>query len=156
MSQTATEPLPAVHAPVASEPVRPFTVRSYGLTDAGRERDSNEDHFVVVELPRTMHIHHSSVPHSQPHYRSHRGHLFLVADGMGGHRAGEVASALTVVTIEGFVLNTLRRFFNLKGTEESNVLKEFQSALLRADARIFLEAERHPELLGMGTTLTMA
>jgi hypothetical protein len=32
----------------------------------------------------------------------HRGHLFLVADGMGGHQAGEVASALSVVTIEGF------------------------------------------------------
>src|SRR5437867_8375594 len=117
MSQTATELLPAVNGPVESEPVRPFTVRSYGLTDAGRERPSNEDHFVVVELARTMNIHQSSVPHSQASYRSHRGHLFLVADGMGGHRAGEVASALTVVTIEAFLLNTLRRFFNLRGTE---------------------------------------
>src|SRR5947209_3260417 len=140
MSETATEPMVAIPGPVESEPVRPFTVRSYGLTDAGKVREANEDHFVVVELARTMDIHHSSVPHAQAHYRSHRGHLFLVADGMGGHRAGEVASALSVATIEAFVLNSLRRFFNLKGSEESNVLREFQSALVQADARIFEEA----------------
>jgi protein phosphatase len=75
---------------------------------------------------------------------------------MGGHRAGEVASALTVVTIEGFLLNTLKRFFNLKASEEQNVMKEFQAALVQADARIFEEAAQHPELIGMGTTLTMA
>jgi protein phosphatase len=67
-----------------------------------------------------------------------------------------VASALTVVSIEGFLLNTLKRFFNLKAAEEQNVLQEFQSALLQADARIFEEADQHPELIGMGTTLTMA
>jgi protein phosphatase len=66
-----------------------------------------------------------------------------------------VASALTVVTIEGFLLNTLSRFFHLEVPVELNVMKEFQSALLQADARVFEEAARHPGLLGMGTTLTM-
>src|SRR4029078_13649150 len=45
-----------------------------------------------------------------------RGHLFLVADGMGGHQAGEVASALSVVTVEGFLLNSLKRFFHFRPT----------------------------------------
>lgn len=154
---TVAEAAPTGTTPLdADVPVRPFMVRSFGKTDPGRVRSSNEDHFLVVELARTMSIQHTSVPHEQTQYRSHRGHLFLVADGMGGHRAGEVASALSVVTIEAFLLNSLRRFFNLKGPEESGVLKEFQSALMRADARIFEEAERQPKLLGMGTTLTMA
>jgi PPM family protein phosphatase len=133
-----------------------FTVLSYGLTDPGRIRPSNEDHFAVVEMARTLYVHHTSVPQAKAQYGSHRGHLFLVADGMGGHQAGEVASALTAVSVEGFLLNTLKRFFRLHSSEEQNVLKEFQGALLQADARIFEEASRHPEMLGMGTTLTMA
>src|ERR1043165_1585417 len=135
---------------------RSFTVRSFGLTDLGRVRPANEDHFVIVELARTMTIHQTSVPQAKAQYSSHRGHLFVVADGMGGHQAGEVASALSVITVEGFLLNTLKRFFHLEAPEEQNVMKEFQSALLQADARIFEEASRHPEMVGMGTTLTMA
>ena len=139
-----------------TKPPQPFTVRSFGLTDPGRVRSANEDHFVIVELVRTMSVLQTSIPQAKSQYSRNRGHLFLVADGMGGHQAGEVASALTVVTIEGFLLNTLKRFFDLKAPEEQNVMKEFQSALLQADAKIFEEAAQHPELIGMGTTLTMA
>jgi serine/threonine protein phosphatase PrpC len=135
---------------------RPCAVRSFALTDPGRVRPANEDHFVIVELARTMSIHQTSVPQAKVQYSSHRGHLFIVADGMGGHQAGEVASALGVVSVEGFLLNTLKRFFHLQVPEEQNVMKEFQHALMEADARIFEEAYQHPEMLGMGTTLTMA
>ncbi len=134
---------------------RTFSVRSFGLTDAGKVRPANEDHFVVVELARTLCVHQSSVAQAPSQYSSHRGHVFIVADGIGGHKAGQVASALTVVTIEKFLLNTLNRFFNLKSTDETVVLGEFQTALMQADARIFAEADQHPELSGMGTTLTM-
>jgi PPM family protein phosphatase len=157
MSEPKTEPeLALADTPAPQQPRHPFTVRSFGLTDPGRVRPSNEDHFAVVELARTLHVRQTSVPQAADQYSSHRGHLFLVADGMGGHQAGEVASALTAVTIEGFLLNTLKRFFHLEAPEEQHVMKEFQGALRQADARIFEEAARHPELLGMGTTLTMA
>jgi PPM family protein phosphatase len=157
MSLPKTDPNIALadHPAVPTES-RPFTVRGFGLTDPGRVRPANEDHFAIVELARTMCVHHTSLPQAKPQYSSHRGHLLLVADGMGGHQAGEVASALSVVTLEGFLLNTLKRFFHLQEPEEPNVMKEFQAALLQADARIFEEASRHPEMLGMGTTLTMA
>ena len=85
-----------------------------------------------------------------------RGYVFIVADGMGGHVAGEVASALSLVSIEAFLLNSLKRFSTLKCNEESTVLKEFEAAVRQADARLFEEASQHPELLGMGTTLTIA
>jgi PPM family protein phosphatase len=141
---------------VLPKPERPFSVRSFGLTDRGQVRATNEDQFVSVELARTMSIHQTSVPQAKVQYSSHRGHLFIVADGMGGHQAGEVASALGVVSVEGFLLNTLKRFLNLQGGEEHEVMKDFQRALLEADARIIQEAYRHPEMFGMGTTLTMA
>ena len=157
MSGPKTEPeLARAEPQTAARPRPAFTVRSFGLTDPGRVRPANEDHFVIVELARTMYVHQTSVPQAKAQYSSHRGHILLVADGMGGHQAGEVASALSVVTIEGFLLNTLKRLFHLKVPEEQNVLKEFQGALRQADARIFEEAARHPELIGMGTTLTMA
>lgn len=134
----------------------PCSVRSFGLTDPGQVRPSNEDQFVIVELARTMNVHRTSIPQAKAQYSSDRGHIFLVADGVGGHRAGEVASALSVMTVEGFLLNTLNRFCNLKASDEQSVLKDFQSALLQADAKVIEQASLHPELLGMGTTLTMA
>jgi protein phosphatase len=144
--------------PIGTAPATtsPFVVRSFGLTDTGQVRPANEDGFLVAELARTLFVRHTSVPQAQAQYSSQRGHIFLVADGMGGHQAGEKASALTVITIEGFLLNTLKRFFHVEAREEQNVMKEFRIALLQADARIFEEARQHPELLGMGTTLTLA
>ena len=157
MSLPDTDPdIACAGPPPRPTPPRPFSVRDFGLTDPGRVRPSNEDHFVVVELARTMYVRHTSLPQAQAQYGSHRGRLFLIADGMGGHQAGAVASALSVVTVEGFLLNTLKRFFSMQVPEEQHVLKEFQAALLQADARIFEEASWHPEMIGMGTTLTMA
>ena len=97
-----------------------------GRTETGPVRDNNEDAIVANER------------------------LLAVADGMGGHQAGEVASALSVLTVEGFLLNTLKRFFHMQVPEEQHVLKEFQEALLQADARIFEEASRHRWLLVLG------
>jgi len=157
MSLADTQPeLPRFNPRVATKPTQAFTVQSFGLTDTGRVRQSNEDHFVIVELARTLHVHGTNIPQAESQYSHHRGHIFIVADGMGGHRAGEVASALTVVTIEGFLLNTLNRFTNLQASEEHNVMQEFQQAVHQADTKVFEEASLHPELLGMGTTLTMA
>src|SRR4029077_9441043 len=75
---------------------------------------------------------------------------------MGGHQAGERASALAVAAIEQFTLNSFKWFFWAAGTEAKRVLPQFQSAFSQADARIVEEAAEHPELSGMGTTVTMA
>jgi protein phosphatase len=145
----------AVH-PVPESPPLPVIVHSYGLTDRGKVRPDNEDQFLIAELARTLWVRQTSLPQPNTYYGRNRGHIFLVADGVGGHQAGEVASALTVATIETFVLHILKRFSNLHATDEQAVLKDFQAALHQADARLFEEAAHHPELAGMGTTLTMA
>ena len=69
---------------------------------------------LVAELARTLFVHQTNVPQSPTQYGRNRAHVFLVADGVGGHQAGEVASALSVVSIDGFLLNTLKRFFKEK------------------------------------------
>lgn len=133
-----------------------LVVRSHGLTDIGRLRSQNEDQFLIAELTKALQVQQTSLPQPKTRYSDDKGFLFIVADGMGGRMGGEQASALAVDTVEEFVLNTLKWFFHLRSDEEQNVLAEFQLALRQADAKIFEEASRHPQLKGMGTTVTMA
>jgi serine/threonine protein phosphatase PrpC len=119
-------------------------VRSFGRTDTGRVRKSNQDHFLIAELARTMWVLQTSLPQPEIQYGNRRGHLFLIADGMGGHKGGEVASALTVTTVEQFMLDVFRK------------AEDFPTALKQAHSRLLAESASHPEVSGMGTTLTMA
>jgi protein phosphatase len=133
-----------------------LTVKAFGVTDTGRVRSTNEDQFLCAELTKAMRIWQTSLPEKKAQFGEERGHLFLVADGMGGANAGEQASALAVAAIEWFTLNTLKWFFDPNGPEAQKVLNQFQAALRAADARILEESTEHPELSGMGTTVTMA
>lgn len=142
--------------PAPAHGARPMSVRSFGMTEQGPVRETNEDQFLIAVLTKSLGIQQSSVPQTQAKYGDDTGHIFLVADGIGGSPAGEEASTLAVKSIENFLVNTLKWFFKLKGPEKENVLAEFQNALRQADASIFTEVEQHPELNGMGTTLTLA
>jgi protein phosphatase len=141
---------------LADQAVDGLAMRSFGLTDRGRVRPANEDHFAVVELARSLWVRQSSLPQGRAHYGRHRGHVLLVADGMGGHRAGAVASALAVEAVETFVLHELPAFTGPRAGDEPGLLAAFREAVRQADARLFEEAAGHPELAGMGTTLTLA
>jgi serine/threonine protein phosphatase PrpC len=143
--------------------VEPLLVaRSFGLTDRGREREANEDQFLIAVLSRALCVQRSSIAEAPVQYAQARGQLFLVADGVGGAAAGGQASALAVGAIESFLLNTIQWLLSLAGPEGSadgegaGVLGELQEALRNADARVCDAARLHPELRGMGTTLTMA
>ena len=137
-------------------PPEALSVKAFGITDTGKVRPSNEDQFLIAELNKSMRIWQTSLPEPKLQMGEDRAHLFLVADGMGGHAAGERASAIAVAAIEQFTLNTFRWFFETDSTGAQKVLAQFQSALSQADAQILDEAKENPELKGMGTTLTMA
>ena len=133
-----------------------LTVKTFGITDKGRVRPSNEDQFLIAELTKTMRISQTSLQEARAQFGEECGHLFLVADGMGGHQGGERASALAVRAIQHFTLNTLKWFFESNRQEAQRVLAEFQTAVREADLRVREEAADHQELKGMGTTVTMA
>ena len=135
---------------------RPLTVKAFGVTDKGKVRETNEDQFLIAELTKAMRVWQTSLPEPKLQVGEERAHLFLVADGMGGQLAGERASALAVAAIEQFMLNSFRWFFGSGSPDEQRVLAQFQSAIRHADARILEETAAHPELSGMGTTVTMA
>ncbi|HYN09579.1 MAG TPA: protein phosphatase 2C domain-containing protein [Vicinamibacterales bacterium] len=137
-------------------PPRPLAVKAFGVTDKGKVRTANEDQFLIAELTKAMRIWQTSLPEPKLQVGEERAHLFLVADGMGGHRAGERASALAVAAIEQFTLNSFKWFFGSDSGVAKKVLTQFQSAFSQADAQIVEEAAGSPELSGMGTTVTMA
>lgn len=134
----------------------PLRVTSFGLSDRGRIRPSNEDAFVVAEFARNLFVHQTNIPQPASRTSSHRVHVFLVADGVGGNNAGEVASALSVVTVEDLLLNTFQRLTMLQPGEEQTVLSDLSAALYQVDSRLFYESIHRPEWHGMATTLTMA
>jgi serine/threonine protein phosphatase PrpC len=105
--------------------------RLCGITDVGRVREHNEDAF-----------------HLSPD-----GRLLIVADGMGGHQAGEVASALAVDAVAEFLdEGRLRAIESGAKRVEALLLEAFQSA----HGRIVASAKEAPERSGMGTTLIAA
>jgi PPM family protein phosphatase len=133
-----------------------LTPNAFGITDQGRVRPTNEDQFLVAELSKAMRIRQTSLVEPKMHVGEESGHLYLVADGMGGHRAGERASALAVAAIEQFTVNSFKWFFAPDESGAQKVLAEFQAAIAHADAQVMAEAAEHPELSGMGTTVTLA
>ena len=110
-------------------------MRAAGFSDVGRVRTTNEDTFVVDPTLR----------------------LFAVADGMGGHGAGEVASGLAIEALTGFVSRSSSDTdfswpYGLDGTLsfDGNRLK---TAIHLANRRVFRAAESNDDYSGMGTTL---
>lgn len=113
-----------------------FTVGS--LTHKGMKRDGNEDSFCVL------------IENDSPAYSSG---LMIVADGMGGHQAGEIASSMAVDGVVDAFAN-----FELKENDSfKKKVKDATSFLVKSIEKVnfdIYKASKKPETEGMGTTLT--
>jgi protein phosphatase len=129
-----------------------------GLTDLGRVRASNQDHYLIANLKKSMLVESTSLPlvAQSRLYGGSLGRLLMVADGMGGHAAGERASTLAIDTLVEKLLNSVHWFFNLDRDAEDDFIDDLQQLLRAAHLRIVRAGERDLERRGMGTTLTMA
>ena len=128
----------------------PVVVHVFGKTDVGRTREHNEDSFVVADLS-------TENATLQPEVRTHtlgpRGSLFMVADGMGGAAAGEIASEMAV----DVVLKELKkRWMESEKTDPEIFASAIKAATDAANQTIHRYAGEHPENRGMGTTATIA
>ncbi len=128
----------------ATKASRRFTV--CGGTDVGRERDENQDTFVIADL--------ASGRMSRPCVRTEvsvcrPGMLAVVCDGMGGPPAGDVAAEVAAATIKDELARAGSALVDTPGPT-------LKSALEGANRAILAEANAHPEDTGMGTTCTAA
>jgi protein phosphatase len=118
-----------------SFPLDGMRVRFSGETNVGMKRDHNEDSYYLPESER----------------------LAIVADGMGGHASGEVASRMAVETIVGFFRETqdeqeLTWPFKIDRGNRHDV-NRMVTAIKLANLKIHQEAQRNPACHGMGTTV---
>jgi serine/threonine protein phosphatase PrpC len=125
-------------------------VSVFAKTDLGRSRDHNEDTFLVADLSTGNASLH---PEVRRHAVGPRGSLFMVADGMGGAAAGELASAMAADLIH-------RHLATVWADDEDRSADRFafrmREAVELANEQIYDYAKEHPEVRGMGTTVTAA
>jgi PPM family protein phosphatase len=111
-------------------------LEAFAVSDPGLVRKGNEDGFICNETLG----------------------LYVVADGMGGHSAGEVASRLAVETVEGFIRRSHddSGFSWPYGVDSQLTLagNRLRTAVQLANRRVFRAAESNDDYTGMGTTLT--
>ena len=129
---------------------KPVRVSVFGKTDLGRSRDHNEDTFLVADLSTNRA---SLLPEVRDHVVGPRGSLFMVADGMGGAAAGEVASAMATDLIYKH-LST--QWVADKEVNAQRFAYRMKEAVEVANAGINAYTRDHPEVRGMGTTCTAA
>ena len=101
-----------------------------GKSDVGKAREMNQDSFYVSE-------------------ENDKIKLFILADGMGGYKGGEIASKLAVVSAKNFITNNFEKI--PKETEE--ILKLISDAIEYANFIVYEKAKEIPEISDMGTTL---
>jgi serine/threonine protein phosphatase PrpC len=133
-----------------STPRGDIIVHVFGRTDVGRTREHNEDTFVVADLTS---MNASLQPEVRTHVSGPRGSLFMVADGMGGAAAGEIASAMAT---EATLSEVDRRWRQLDDHDPELFAHALRGATEVANQRIHAYAQAHPENRGMGTTATIA
>jgi protein phosphatase len=128
-----------------------------GLTDRGKMRANNEDHFLIASFGRSLVTLKTNMPADLvPRRFDETGFGLVVADGMGGAAAGEVASSLAISTGVNLALNSPK--WNLLPTAEEieENMATWRQRFRQIDAVIAQRAEADPALFGMGTTLTVA
>lgn len=103
-------------------------MRAFAVTDVGRKRKINQDSVFFTTEPV------GNLPN-----------LFIVADGMGGHNAGDFASR--------YAVNVVRK--SIESSMEINPVKLISEGIRLANAGILKESEKHSEMRGMGTTIVV-
>jgi serine/threonine protein phosphatase PrpC len=128
----------------------------YGLTHPGLVRANNEDHFLICALKKKVEVYHTSLPDPSVLGFSHRvAMLALVADGVGGAKAGEEASRITLEHVTRYVTEALECYYTSDPDNDSQFITELEEAALKVHSEIAVEAATDSSRRGMATTLTL-
>ncbi len=120
----------------------------FGISDVGRHRENNEDHFIVADLTRkVIGVYDNTVtPDLICHKVGMSGTVFVVADGLGGHEKGEVASQMAVEETIQYLINTK--------DEHSSPNQRLEAAIQAAHESIRNQSKMGESPKSMGSTIT--
>ncbi len=152
----ASTPPPA--GPVGSLVWKPRDdqVDAFGLTDRGKVRPDNQDHFLLCSLHKTMQVRGSSLPNPEllelPSERL--AMIIMVADGVAGTSGGEEASRAALETIATYITHTMQCYYRADPADEAAFFAALTEAAEQGHEAVVARAKARGKE-GMATTLTM-
>jgi PPM family protein phosphatase len=127
------------------------------VTHAGKVRKNNEDHYLVGRLGRSLEPLMTNMPPGQlPENLAEYGYGMLVADGMGGAAAGEVASRMAINLLVKLIIDTAKWGRRIDEQEAEALMGRIESYYRAIHSELVRQGEIDPAIAGMGTTLTVA
>jgi len=128
----------------------------FGMTDVGKVRKRNEDHFLICSLHKLMHVHSTSLPDLDqlPLSGERMAFLALVADGVGGHASGDVASRMATESIARYITRSMQCYYT-RDPNEDEFIDQLYETVMQCHSDLLSESEKHPNQGGMATTLTL-
>ena len=132
-------------------------IESHGLSHVGKVRPSNEDHFVIASLQRSVQVRQTNLEDREifDRLRGPKAYLFVVADGVGGVSGGRVASGMAVETVVEYLGETVASYHGAGAAEERDFLEPLSRAVHRAHDKL-RDTFRSQGRRGPATTLTIA
>ena len=146
---------------VAVRPFVPFSslvrIDVSALSHPGLVRPNNEDQFFVTRLTRSFETMLTSLPRGEvPERAEEVNYVMVLADGMGGHAAGEVASRLAISSLVNLGLEIPDWIFKVDEAHRPEIERRARELVQEVGSVIIDRADRDSTMSGMGTTLTAA
>lgn len=127
------------------------------LSDKGKVRTRNEDHYFVAQGGRSATTLLTNVPAEDvPSQFGETAYLMIVADGMGGHVGGEVASRMAIATLINIIFHVPDWILRLDDEHAQKVMDRAAARYQLVHEALQKKAQLDPRLEGMGTTMTAA
>jgi PPM family protein phosphatase len=127
------------------------------LTDPGKVRKNNEDHYLVARIDRSMRTIDTNLPDGEiPRNYAETAYGLLVADGVGGAEGGEVASRTAIHAIVDMVIDTPDWIMRLDQPLAHEVMERMERRFQKVREVLVEIAKGNPALRGMATTMTVA
>ena len=128
----------------------------YGITDSGKVRPDNQDHFVIGSLSKRLNIRQSSLPELDriPLAEERVAFFAMVADGVGGGLKGEQASRTALEVSTRYITESARSYYHTEETE-ADLVQALEEGAKKAHQAIQAQAASDHTAAGMATTLTL-
>ena len=159
--ENADTQAPRTRSAETRAPLRPASslmqVDTAGETHPGKVRHNNEDHFLIARFGRFVERVATNLPTGDVALRTEEiGYGLLVADGMGGHAAGETASKLAIRTLIDLALATPDWILRSDDSSYSKeLIRRFKDRFAHINVALTEVGRSDPKLRGLGTTLTV-
>jgi protein phosphatase len=132
------------------------SVEAFGLSDRGKVRDANEDHFVIAQVNKSVEVRQTSLPPDDVgrSFETAAAHLFAVADGVGGRPEGDLASGRTLSAMLSYLGKAASCFQGFDANAEQQLFEKLESAVREVHEELVQEYGGHSMRLP-ATTLTL-